>query len=124
MDINFEFGRSGAHILTAIGELAAQLHTLNSKVTAMATNLDALTAQVAQNTDVINSALTLINGFAAELAAAGTDPVALQALADSLKASDTSLAAAVAANTPASTPAPATDPTPAPATDPTPAPTA
>jgi len=68
--------------------------------------LDALTAQVTANTTVIESALTLINGFAAQLAAAGTDPAALAALQASLKSEDDKLAAAVAANTPAAPPAP------------------
>jgi peptidoglycan hydrolase CwlO-like protein len=63
--------------------------------------LDDLTAQVAANTSVIESAKTLINGFAAQLAAAGTDPAALQALHDQLSTEDDALAAAVAANTPA-----------------------
>jgi ABC-type transporter Mla subunit MlaD len=62
-------------------------------------NLDALTAQVTANTTVIGSALTLINGFAAQLAAAGTDPAKLADLANQLKTQDDALAAAVAANT-------------------------
>lgn len=69
------------------------------------TVLDDLKAQVAANTTVSQSALTLINGIAARIAAAGVDPAALQALTDSLKTDDAALAAAVAANTPA---APAT----------------
>jgi hypothetical protein len=72
------------------------------------TDLTALQAEVARNTTVEKSALALIQGFAAQLAAAGTDPVALKALQDSLTASDDELAAAVAANTPAQpVPAPA-----------------
>ena len=67
----------------------------------MSAAMDALTAQVTKNTDVISSALTLIQGFAAQLAAAGTDPTALAALQASLQQSDDQLAAAVAANTPA-----------------------
>jgi hypothetical protein len=67
-------------------------------------DLAGLTAQVEQNNTVIGSALALINGFAAQLAAAGTDPAKLQALQDSLKTQDDALAAAVAANTPAATP--------------------
>jgi ABC-type transporter Mla subunit MlaD len=70
-------------------------------------NLTALTASVAQNTTVIGSAMTLIQGFSAQLAAAGTDPAALAALQSQLDTSDTALAAAVAANTPAAVPAPA-----------------
>ncbi len=72
----------------------------------MSQQLDDLTAQVTANTDVVNSALTLIKGLAAALEAAGTDPAKLDALKASLKASDDALAAAVAANTPAAPPAP------------------
>ncbi len=66
----------------------------------MSKQLDDLTAEVARNTTVEKSALALIQGFAAALAAAGTDPVKLQALRDSLAANDDELAAAVEANTP------------------------
>ena len=61
--------------------------------------LDDLTAQVAANKTVIDSAVVLINGIAARITAAGTDPVALAALTASLKTEDDALAAAVAANT-------------------------
>lgn len=74
-------------------------------------DLTALTAQVAQNTSVIGSALTLIQGFAAQLAAAGTDPAKLADLTAQLKAQDDALAAAVAANTPAAPPAAPATPT-------------
>lgn len=83
-------------------------------------NVAGLTAQVAQNTSVEQSALVLIQGFGVAQAAlakqladalAANDPVALaavqQAIDDSvaqLAASDTALAAAVALNT---TPVPA-----------------
>lgn len=66
----------------------------------MADSLDSLTTQVSSNTDVIESAITLINGIAAEIAAAGTDPAKLDALTTSLKSEDDKLAAAVLANTP------------------------
>ena len=65
------------------------------------TSLDTLTAQVATNTDVVESALALIQNIHDLLVAAGTDPVKLQALADTLKAEDEKLAASVVANTPA-----------------------
>lgn len=67
--------------------------------------LDDLTAQVAANKTVIDSALELINGIAARITAAGTDPAALASLTASLKSEDDALAAAVATNTP---PPPAT----------------
>ncbi len=67
---------------------------------AIMAELDDLTAQVAANKTVIDSALVLINGIADRIKAAGTDPAALKALTDNLKAEDDALAAAVTANTP------------------------
>jgi glutamate-1-semialdehyde aminotransferase len=64
-------------------------------------DLAALTAQVTQNTTVEQSAITLIQGLAAQLVANANDPAAIAALAASLNTSATSLAAAVTANTPA-----------------------
>lgn len=67
----------------------------------MSAEMDALTAQVKANNDLLDSATTLINGIAARITAAGTDAAALKALTDELKAKDDTLAAAVTANTPA-----------------------
>lgn len=67
----------------------------------MSVELDALTAQVAANTTIEESAITLIQGLKAKLDAAGTDPAALKALSDSLGAEDQKLADAITANTPA-----------------------
>ena len=71
----------------------------------------ALQTEVANNTTVEKSALALINGFAAQLAAAvaaaqaaGATTAQLQAITDlqtTLASNDTELASAVAANTPA-----------------------
>ncbi len=82
-------------------EIKKQLARIERKEKVMAGNLDDLTAEVARNTTVEKSALALINGFSAQLAAAGTDSVKLKALRDGLAANDDELAAAVAANTPA-----------------------
>jgi hypothetical protein len=67
----------------------------------MSTQLDALTAQVTANESLENSAITLIQGIAAQLAAIKDDPAKIQALANSLKTSADSLSAAIIANTPA-----------------------
>ena len=72
----------------------------------MSQQLDDLTAQVAATETVEKSAVTLIQGLAAQLEAAGTDPAKLTALTTSLKGSADALAAAITANTPAA-PAPA-----------------
>jgi septal ring factor EnvC (AmiA/AmiB activator) len=68
-------------------------------------SLDALQTQVAETNGVIASAVTLINGIAAqlaavqaELAAVGVENATLDALKTSLDTSEQELAAAVAAN--------------------------
>lgn len=77
------------------------LGAIQRKEVAMNAQLDALTVQVKANTDVEASAVVLLKGLAAQIETAKTDPVALQALSDSLKLSADDLAAAVIANTPA-----------------------
>lgn len=69
----------------------------------MPKELDDLTAQVAENTNVEQSALILIQGLAQKLQDAinAGNPAALTALQTQLKTSSDALAAAVAANTPA-----------------------
>ena len=73
----------------------------------MALDISALTAQVAADTSAVNSAVTLIQSLAAQIAALKsqtTDPetaAKIDALVAQLKANDDSLATAVAANTPA-----------------------
>lgn len=70
----------------------------------MSKELDDLTAQVKSNSDLLDSATTLINGIADRIAAAGVDPTKLAALTAELRSKDDALAAAVTANTPAATP--------------------
>ena len=87
--------------------LAVLLHNQDERLTAMAADLTALQNEVAQNGDVIASAVTLLQGLKAALdeALASGDPAAIQAVVDQLDAQTQSLADAVAANTP-TTPAP------------------
>jgi|HubBroStandDraft_3_1064219.scaffolds.fasta_scaffold30695_7 hypothetical protein len=80
--------------------------------------ITALQAEVSNDTNVISAADTLINGISAQITAAvnaalaaGATPAqlaALTAVTTTLAANDTSLAAAVAANTPVSTVGPTT----------------
>ena len=63
--------------------------------------MDDLAAAVKKNDDVVDSAVTLITGLAAQLLAAKDDPVAIEALANEVSAKADALAADVAANTPA-----------------------
>ena len=84
--------------LTAI---LSALTSLSTQETHLMAALDDLTAQVQATDDAQQAALLLINGIADRLKAAGTDPVALKALGDSLKTNSDALSAAVVANTPA-----------------------
>lgn len=69
-------------------------------------DLAQLTADVAAETAADQSAITLLQGLKVALDAAGTDPVALAALSQSIEANTSALSAAVTANTPVATPAP------------------
>lgn len=83
------------------GELMKMLNLIIHKINKMATDLTALTAAVAKDTEVDQSAITLLQGLKQKLDEAGTDPVALKALSDQLGANSQALADAVVANTPA-----------------------
>ena len=99
------------------GSLQAQLNRIETKLntvikqeSAMAIDVTALTAEVARNTTVEQSVVTLVNNLAAQIAAipASSDPVtqaALDSLKTTLSQNDDAIAAAVAANTVAPAPA-------------------
>lgn len=86
---------------TRLDQILAALHTLTIQENTLMADLSVLTTDVAANKDAVASAVTLLEGLSAALAAAGTDPAALAALADSLSTNTAALAAAVTANTPA-----------------------
>lgn len=93
-------------ILHRLGILAGKLSQLTKTGEIEMKNLQALTDEVAANTAIEKSAITLIQGLAAQIEEAKDDPAALDALVASLRANDADLAAAVAANTPAAPAAP------------------
>lgn len=66
--------------------------------------IDDLAADVAAEDTVIDSAVVLLNGIPALIAAAGVDPAKLANLQADIKAKTAGLAAAVLANTPTPTP--------------------
>lgn len=69
--------------------------------------IDDLKAKVDAEKTVVDSAVALIKGLSAQLAAAKDDPAKVQALADALDAQTAELSAAVVANTPVAPAAPA-----------------
>lgn len=86
--------------LDAVLAILQEIHKMSTQISA---NLQALMTQVAQNTSVEQSAVTLIQGIAAQLTAAlqNSDDAALPALVTQLNNSAAALGAAVSANTPA-----------------------
>jgi hypothetical protein len=83
-----------------LDEILHRLEKVQRKEDHVTVELDALTAQVAANTELEASAILLIQGIADQLAAVKDDPAAIAALAANLKVSADSLAAAITANTP------------------------
>ena len=83
-----------------LDKILAALTVLQQQETTIMADLTALTTQVAQNTSVEESAVTLIQGLAAQIVAAGTDPAKLADLTAQLNKSAADLAAAITANTP------------------------
>ncbi len=98
INLRISFDSDATDILHRI---LAGVERLERKQETIMADLTALQAEVERNTTVENSALALIQGLAAQITAAGTDPVKLKAITDQLTSNDDALAAAVAANTPA-----------------------
>ncbi|MCX6925711.1 MAG: hypothetical protein NT154_21240 [Verrucomicrobia bacterium] len=90
-----ELLRTIAGVLT---QTDARLSEIQQQGELMSKELQTLKDQVAANNTLVESAITLIGGLATQIEALKQDPVALQGLADSLRAEDTKLAAALAAN--------------------------
>ncbi len=88
---------------TMLRRLLVLMRTSLTLEIAMSQELDALTAEVAKTKTIIDSAIVLINGIAARIAAAGADPAKLAALTADLDGGAEALAAAVTANTPPTT---------------------
>src|SRR6266403_1838817 len=97
-------------VLRRLGRIEDKVGLILNQQETIMSALDDLQAAVAAEDTVIDSAITLINGIPALIAAAGTDPTKLAALSADITAKSKSLADAVAANTPAAAPPPAQPP--------------
>lgn len=82
-------------------QISESLLLINQKLDKMATTLADLQSEVTAEDTVIDSAVTLIQGLAAQVAALAPNQAAIDALAADIKAKSDGLAAAVAAGTPA-----------------------
>ena len=84
-----------------LDRILAAITELRKEQAIMSKELDAMKAEVENAVTVEESAIALIQGLATKIEELKDDPVALQGLADQLKAEDARLADAVTANTPA-----------------------
>jgi hypothetical protein len=82
-----------------LSRIEEMLSALISQGKTMSVQLETLTQEVAEIGTVVDSAVVLINGLAAQIVALKDDPAALEALAAQLDAKAGELAAAVTANT-------------------------
>ena len=89
------------HLDDKLSLVLSHLESLTRRSRAMSKELDDLTAEVSRSKTVDDSVLALLAGILAKLEAAGTDPAAIAALTQELRANTDTLAAAVTANTPA-----------------------
>jgi hypothetical protein len=85
-------------IARKLDDILAALESMESNIMA---KLDDIIADVADESTVDDSIITLLNNIAQQLKDAGQDPAKLQALQDAIDANKAKIAAAVAANTPA-----------------------
>src|SRR5215472_8538113 len=82
-------------------EVLTILRRLDQQGAAVMADLTTITASVQNITDVAQSCVAMLNQLGQAVRDAGTDPVALQQLADQLDTQAQSMADAVVANTPA-----------------------
>jgi cell division FtsZ-interacting protein ZapD len=87
-------------LLRQLDRIETYVAALLGRVTIMSEQLDSLAREVQEMGGVVDSAITLIGGLAAQIRDLKTDPAALEALAAELDAKAGQLAAAVSANTP------------------------
>lgn len=87
-------------IMNAVDRLIDILTNILTKETEIMLDLTNLTEAVAAETAVDISVETLVTKLAAEIEANKADPIALQALVDTMTANATALAGSVTANTP------------------------
>ena len=88
------------YIYKELSRIRKLLERIENKENEMSAELDALTLEVADTNTIMQSAIVLIQGLAAQLQAIANDPAAILQLAADLDAQSDALAAAVAANTP------------------------
>ena len=98
MNIEREVLRSLERLERGQNIILKHLHLLELMELSEMATLEDLTATAESTEGTIDSAIVVINGIAARVAAAGTDPVKLQAVVDGLKGRADALAFAIDAD--------------------------
>lgn len=93
-----------SEVLDRLGQIAGSLNTVREEISTMTPELQRLTTEVEETRTAQAGLITLVNGLAQQIRDNVNDPAALTALADSLDAGQTEIAAAVTANTTPPTP--------------------
>lgn len=93
-------------IIVSNDEDKEMLKSILKKLDIMADKFDVLTTEVGDLGTVVDSAVTLLDNIADQIAEAKDDPAQIQVIVDNLRAKKANLAAAVAKNTAASSEAP------------------
>jgi uncharacterized protein YqgV (UPF0045/DUF77 family) len=88
-----------ARIESKLDQVLSLLESVHEQGEHEMADLSALQVEVEENGDVINSAITLMNGLSQQIRDLADDPAAVLALADTLDANTQALANSVAANT-------------------------
>lgn len=101
---NCNFFLLPSQILREVQAIRDVVDTINQNLEASMLDLNALRAEITENSDAVASAVTLITALVDELRAAAGDQVAIDAIVNQLDSQTAALAAAVAANTPAEPP--------------------
>lgn len=90
-----------AEMAALLRDIINRLAVIERKLMNTDEAIAALVAKVSEQSTVIESAITLLNGLSSQLQAAADDPAQIQAIIDQVAAQSAALAGAVAANTPA-----------------------
>ncbi len=99
-----------AFVLESLDYLTDAVYHIQMELLKMSASFDKLKADVAAQTSVNQSAVTLINGIAKQLKEHDAADADLDALAKELEGASSGLATAVSQNTPAAAPAPGAAP--------------
>lgn len=99
IDINVTF-KPDQQTATLLNRILTKLVAIEGRQMNTEEAIAALVAKVTEQSTVVASAVTLLQGLADQLNAAKDDPEQLQAVIDQVSANSDALAGAVAANTP------------------------